>query len=169
MLHCCEHVRLCYFKPSVHFKTYKPSLIKSRRRLIDACRLLLYLPTNAKQRRLTYAYANANANPYMQSYYRKTFCFSFHSCVNIFCQISIHFCCCSVRAFPGVLNDLFMISRSLVRRVLMASMVFQSETANRALLPSSMKTPAYIYSFSSVLQILGDGEWDTHIATNIST
>lgn len=76
--------------------------------------------------------------------------FSFHSCENTFCQISIHFCCWVVSCFPGVLNDLFMISRSFVLNVLIASIVFQSETANLALLPSNMKTPAYIYDVISI-------------------
>jgi hypothetical protein len=41
----------------------------------------------------------------------------------------------------------------------MTSIVFQSDTANRALFPSSMKTPAYIYSVVS-LKIEG-GETST--------
>jgi hypothetical protein len=40
----------------------------------------------------------------------------------------------------------------------MTSIVFQSDTANRALFPSSMKTPAYIYFVS--LKI-GAGETST--------
>lgn len=69
---------------------------------------------------------------------------SLNSCEKIFCQISIHFCCCAVRGFPGFLNDLVKMSRSRARNVLITSIVFQSETANRARFPSRMKTPANI-------------------------
>lgn len=72
------------------------------------------------------------------------FYLSLNSCEYIFCQTSIHFCCCAVRGFPGFLKDRVRMSRSLVRNVLITSIVFQSATANRALFPSRMKTPAYI-------------------------
>jgi hypothetical protein len=75
-----------------------------------------------------------------------SFYLSLNSCENIFCQTSIHFCCRAVRGFPGLLKDLVKMSRNLDRNTLMTSIVFQSDTANRALFPSRMKTPAYIYS-----------------------
>lgn len=63
---------------------------------------------------------------------------------NIRCQISNHFTCCAVSSFPGCLNDLVSSSRNRVRRTLITSIVFQSETAKRARFPSSTITPAYI-------------------------
>jgi hypothetical protein len=39
-----------------------------------------------------------------------------------------------------------MISRNLDRKILITSIVFQSETASRTLFPSTTTTPAYIYS-----------------------
>lgn len=65
--------------------------------------------------------------------------------VYIFCHTSIHRCCCPVSGFPGFLKDFVMMSRSLALRVLITSIVFQSETAKRARFPSRMKTPAYIW------------------------
>lgn len=75
---------------------------------------------------------------------------SLNSCENIFCQISIHFCCWAVSAFPGFLNVRVKISRKRARRVLMASIAFQSDTAKRARFPSRMNTPAYIWIRSAV-------------------
>lgn len=74
------------------------------------------------------------------------FYLSLNSCEKIFCQRSIHFCCCAVSAFPGVLKDLVSMSLRRARIVLIASIVFQSDTANLALLPSNIRTPAYIWS-----------------------
>lgn len=70
---------------------------------------------------------------------------SLNSWLKIFCQRSIHFCCCDVRALPGFLKERVRMSFIRLRNDLIASMVFQSETANRARFPSITRTPAYIY------------------------
>lgn len=101
------------------------------------------------------------------SWFIQSFAFylSLNSCEKIFCQTSIHFCCCPVRGFPGFLNDRVKISRNLVRSVLTTSIVFQSETAKRARFPSRMKTPAYICRlWISFHRRLGNL---TYIATNV--
>lgn len=95
-----------------------------------------YTPESKRQVYALYAYVSLSTNAYVH--------LSLNSWEKIFCHTSIHFCCWFVRGFPGVLKDRVMISRSRDRRVLITTMVFQSDTANRARLPSMMKTPAYI-------------------------
>ena len=63
------------------------------------------------------------------------------SCENTFPQTSNHFSCPAVNPFPGFLNALPSASLSLARRTLIASIVFQSGTLNRARLPSRVMTP----------------------------
>jgi hypothetical protein len=118
---------------------------------------------------LRYTTIYSNSPKYAKSMHSSSslpFYLSLNSCENIFCQTSIHFCCWAVRGFPGFLKDRVKISRNLDRNILTTSIVFQSDTANRALLPSRMKTPAYIYQ--TLTQILWTKGIATHIAANIS-
>jgi hypothetical protein len=99
-------------------------------------------------------------------YFYFAFYLSLNSCENIFCQISIHLCCCAVRGFPGLLNDRVRMSRNLERNIFITSIVFQSDTANRALFPSRMKTPANICS--NISMDARSRNNPTHITANIS-
>ncbi len=112
-------------------------------------------------------YSNSPKTPVLCILFpRCQFYLSLNSCEKIFCHTSIHFCCCALRGFPGLLKDRVKISRNRDRNILITSIVFQSDTANRALFPSRMKTPAYIYWTS--IHVLWESRNGTNITANIS-